>query len=351
MLRRRLFRFSLCEMLIIVTDFDIWLEITVLQIRRQRCLSRSQFSFTATTAIWKQRIMKIKKSLILVIAIALIAAEAHCAEAVKKTIEGQDFVADLYSTEGSTKKLGVLVLGGSEGGMATYLAKPFADAGYPTVTLAYFKTKGTPESLDEIPLEYFDKPIDWMKANEQMPDGIVMVGGSKGAELALLLASKHPEIKGVIALAPSSVVWQGIPKVFWPPRSSWTLGGQPLPFVSYDISQGFDPNNLLALYQQSLKQKEAVAKATIEAEKIGGPILLFSGRDDKMWPSAEMGDAICERLKSKQFAHKYEHIKYDDAGHTLNEYFMLGGTAEGNKKAREDSTKRMLEFVESIKVE
>ena len=78
--------------------------------------------------------------------------------------------------------------------------------------------------------------------------------------------------------------------------------------------------------------------------------ITLSGRDDKMWPSVEMGDAICDRLKAKQFAHKCEHLKYDDAGHTLNEYFMLGGRTEGNKKAREDSTKRMLEFVESIKV-
>src|SRR5262249_392857 len=159
----------------------------------------------------------------------LLAPQARSAEAVKTVIKGEEFDADLYTTESSTKKLGVLVLGGSEGGKASYLAKPIAGAGYPTVALAYFKSKGTPEPLDEVPLEYFAKALDWMKSNEKMTDGVVVVGGSKGAELALLLAAKHPEIRGVIALAPSSVVWQGLPKVFWPPRSSWTLGGQSLP--------------------------------------------------------------------------------------------------------------------------
>ena len=292
--------------------------------------------------------MKIIVRLIVAIPFALVSPQARCAESVKTTIKGEEFVADLYTTEGSTKKLGVLVLGGSDGGKASYLAKPFAEAGYPTVALAYFKSKGTPEALDEIPLEYFAKALDWMKTNEKMADGIVAVGGSKGAELALLLAAKHPEIKGVIALAPSSVVWQGLPKVFWPPRSSWTFGGQSLPYVPYDISKGIDPKELLGMYQQSLTQKEAVEKATIEVEKINGPILLLSGRDDRMWPSVEMGDAIGERLKVKGFKYKVAHIKYDDAGHTLNEFFMIGGTSEGNQKARLDSTERMLEFLKSV---
>jgi uncharacterized protein len=284
---------------------------------------------------------------IVLAAIAFISGTVQSAEPVKQTIKDQGFDADMYITEGSTKKIGIIALGGSEGGKQKYLAKPFADAGYPTMALAYFKTKNTPEELDEIPLEYFTKALDWMRANEKIPNGIVVAGGSKGAELALLLGANHPEIKGVIAVAPSSVVWQGLPKIFWPARSSWTLAGQPLPFVPFDISKGLDFNHLIDLHEQSLTQKDAVEKATIEVEKINGPVLLLSGREDPMWPSGEMGDAICDRLKAKGFQRKFEHIKYDDAGHTLNEYFMLGGTKEGNQKARLDATKRMLEFVEA----
>lgn len=267
-------------------------------------------------------------------------------------VKDQNFVADFYSTDSSLKKLGILVLGGSEGGKPDHLARVLAEEGYPVLSLAYFKTEGTSEYLDMIPLEYFDKPIQWLKDHEKVKGGaIAVVGGSKGAELALLLASRKPEIRGVVAFAPSSVVFQGIPKVFWPPRSSWTSNGKPVPFVPYDYSKGFNPNDLLSLYEISLEQSEAVKKATIEVQRINGPILLFSGVDDKMWPSVKMGDMICERLKDKKFNHKYEHFKYDKAGHTLNEYFMLGGTREGNKKARIDSTKKMLKFLEELAFE
>ena len=89
-------------------------------------------------------------------------------------------------------------------------------------------------------------------------------------------------------------------------------------------------------------------KAAIEAEKIHGPVLLLSGHDDRLWPSEEMGDAICKRLKGKVFKYKYEHVKYDNAGHTLNEFYMFGGTSEGNRKARIDSNRRMLEFLKTV---
>ena len=283
------------------------------------------------------------------------ASVGYSAEPVRTAVAGHGFVADFYYTDGSPKRLGILVLGGAEGGKPDHLARPLAEKGYPVLSLAYFKMEGTAEYLDMIPLEYFNKPIEWMKNHEKIKRGeIAVVGGSKGAELALLLASREPEIKGVIAFAPSSVVWQGIPKVFWPPRSSWSLNGKSVPFVPYDYSKGFNPNDLLGLYKQSLTQKERLEKATIEVEKIHGPVLLLSGRDDNMWPSAEMGDMICNRLKEKQFKYKYEHVKYDDAGHTLNEYYMIGGTLEGNKMARIDSTRRMLEFlkgIEAIEVE
>ncbi len=278
------------------------------------------------------------------------------AEPGKSTVTGQPFVADFYYTEGSPKKLGILFLGGSEGGKSVLgVPKFLATQGFPVLCLAYFKAEGLPDTLEMIPLGYFDKAVAWMENNEKIrPDGIVVVGGSKGAELALLLASKHPEIVGVVAIAPSSVVWQGLPKRFWPTppaRSSWSLLGNPVPFVPYKYSLVFNPLDSLAvykLYQRSLAQKDAVDKATIEVEKIHGPVLLLSGHDDQMWPSEEMGDAICARLKEKGFNYKYEHLKYKDAGHTLSEYSILGGTAEGNKQARIESRSKMLEFLLAI---
>ncbi|KZY14260.1 hypothetical protein A3726_14000 [Erythrobacter sp. HI0037] len=61
-----------------------------------------------------------------------------------------------------------------------------------------------------VPLETFDAALRYLLAREDIDtDRIGLVGGSKGAEGALLFASMRPEIRAVVASMPSSVVWQG----------------------------------------------------------------------------------------------------------------------------------------------
>jgi hypothetical protein len=67
-----------------------------------------------------------------------------------------------------------------------------------------------------------------------------------------------------------------------------------------------------------------------------------------MWPSAEMSDMMMHTLRDQGFSYTYEHIKYDNAGHTMTEYYMMGGTEEGNRKARIDSNRRMLLFLNKL---
>lgn len=272
--------------------------------------------------------------------------EARCSEPLEITVAQEGFAATYYGAAEEAQPAGILVLGGSEGGKSIYRSKGFIEIGYPVLSLAYFKEPGTPDYLDEIPLEYFDKPFAWFAERPEMRGKkIVVIGDSKGAELALLLASRTPKIAGVIGISPSSVVFQGLPQIFWPPRSSWTYKGEPLPFVPYDASQGVHPNNLLPLYVLSLSHTEKVEKAFLPVEKINGPILLLSGEDDAMWPAADMAEALVNRLKANKFPHAFEHVKYENAGHTLNEFFTIGGTREGNKKARVDSWRRILAFL------
>jgi dienelactone hydrolase len=286
-------------------------------------------------------------------------AVAHAAEpAAPRFVHGAalapPLVGDLYLPVGSPAKLGVLVLGGAEGGVPSG-AKFLASKGYAALAIAYFKAPGLPDTLEQIPLEYLDQALAWLEASPGVPrGGIVIEGGSKGAELALLLASRHPDVIGVIATSPSSVVWQGLAKSFWPKpvaRSSWTLQGQPLPFVPYDYGHFFNPLDSRALYKfydRSLAQKEAAALAAIPVEKIHGPVLLLTGRDDRLWPSTEMGDRIRDRLKAAGFPYKFEHIAYQNAGHTLNESAPVGGTMEGNRAARIASRAKILEFLQQI---
>lgn len=298
--------------------------------------------------------MKVKPLILTFVFIGLFATFCRGAEVVRSEIDGSGLVGDFYCSREVTNKFGILLLGGSGGGKPNgYLKEFFATNGYPTLALAYFKEKGLPESLQLIPLEYFTKAIEWMEHNEKIPSGrIVVVGASRGAELALLLASTNPKIRGVIALSPSSVVWNGMPKEL-PilPCSSWTLGGKPVPFMPYDSRTAIAPSDMHDIYktfQVDLTKKEAVENAAIKVERIQGPVLLASGHDDEIWPAEEMADAICSRLKGKRFKYKYENLKYKNAGHTLDERWMIGGTFDGNKEARIDLGNQLLAFLKAL---
>ncbi len=63
------------------------------------------------------------------------------------------------------------------------------------------------------------------------------------------------------------------------------------------------------------------------------------------WPSSYMGDMIIDRLEDHNFEYMYKHIKYENAGHTLNSYMIHSGTLEGNEFAMYDSYSKIFEFL------
>lgn len=105
----------------------------------------------------------------------------------------------------------VIVLGGSEGGLRESNAALLASYGFNTLALAYFRIKGLPNELVNIPLEYIENAIDWLKDNPKVDfTKLGIFGTSKGGELALLSASIFPSIKAVVGYVPSGVVYPGI---------------------------------------------------------------------------------------------------------------------------------------------
>lgn len=239
------------------------------------------------------------------------------------------FVGTYYGQTSHDKKMGVLVLGGSGGGVPEKLAKPIAEAGFPTLALAYFKAEGLPAELEQIPLEYFDHAASWLQKQQGVdPDKFIVVGWSKGAELALILASRSKNIQQVIAIAPSSAVWAGILKDWTKvPKSSWTENGQDLPFIPFRPTR--EVHGLLDLYSQSLENRTDNGAADIAIENIQAPLLLMTGENDEIWPSPQMADEICTKI-NKKYTGQCEHINYKGADHLLNYRFLNKGT-EMNK--------------------
>ncbi len=228
--------------------------------------------------------------------------------------------ADFFYLPSKKPQKAIIMLGGSEGGKAwSRIKKPIElliRRGYALLSLAYFKDEGLPDTLEEIPLEYFEKAFDWLSNQPGIvPDGYAILGGSKGAEAALLVGSKFPRVKAVIAFSPSSVIWQGIPsdrfELTKDPKSSWSYGEVGLPFLPYSPSiSNWDLRllNLNKMHTSVLQDAGRANEATIQAEKIKGAVLLISGKRDRLWPAADMGEQITDHLQAHDFIYSYEHL-------------------------------------------
>lgn len=255
----------------------------------------------------------------------------------------------------------VIVVGGSEGGLASAETRAalLASHGMNALALAYFDPTGAlasdlPTQLSLIPLEYFSTAIDWLQDQPAVEDErIGILGASKGGELALLLASRHPELRAVVAYVPSSVVWAGLGAAEDPSgyfTSSWSEGGEPVPFLGYDF--GGVPD----FYTGALDDQAAVARAAIPVERANGPVLLVSGTDDRLWPSTRMADQVLARLEGHGHPFPDRHLAYEGAGHGITFPYQptpdvaagglpLGGTPAATARAARDHWPRVLRFL------
>jgi dienelactone hydrolase len=282
--------------------------------------------------------------------------------ATKIDLRESGLYGELYVPARKARVPLVIAIGGSEGGldiMSSYAA-PFARNGYAVLALAWWKAPGLPQTLENVPLEYFDRAIAWARARPEIAPGrIAILGWSRGAEAALLVGSRNPDIHAVIGVAPSFVVWQGLD--FAHPQASgsaWTSQGTALPFVT---PASFVPGAPMAqMFINALGSADARPDAAIPVEKINGPVLLLSGSEDRLWPSRVMAERIVARLHEKDFRFSVEHKNYAQAGHGIfvgdpdavhadmsrMDAFM-GGSPEANAAARADSWARCLRFLKN----
>jgi pimeloyl-ACP methyl ester carboxylesterase len=220
----------------------------------------------------------------------------------------------LYLGEGASQPL-LVGFGGAEGGNAwvrNYL-KPqrdrFLAQGYAFLAVAYFGEEGIPSELDRISLEGVYAAIaeaaNHPKVNREC---IALIGGSKGAELALVLASRYPDIKAVVGIVPANAVFAA--HTIAMNTSSFNSSDDELPFVPVPWSAvpSLVKNDLRGAWEEMLEDEEAVERAAIPVEKINGPILLLSATRDEFWPSTEMSEAIVRRLEEQRFPYRYEHV-------------------------------------------
>jgi dienelactone hydrolase len=230
---------------------------------------------------------------------------------------------------GTRRATAVLALGGSEGGYGNGLqAQLLASHGYPVLELAYFGAPGLPRELHSIPLEYLARALHWLHARPGVED-VILVGGSRGGELALLVGSTYPAlVQGVAAYAPGYAAVPG----------SWTRGGEPVPSAA-------DPD------------------PRIPVERIRGPVLLVAGAADQVWNSPYAVSWVDER-RQEHGAQSTEALTFPDAGHAITaavpylpiltevtfKGFTLvsGGTRQADALARTAAWQRLLALLKEV---
>jgi dienelactone hydrolase len=269
----------------------------------------------------------------------------------------------------------VIVVGGSGGGLSESSAALLASHGYASLALAYFRAEHLPTDLVRIPLEYFETAMQWVQAQDVVDaERLAVAGTSRGGELVLLLGSRYPAITAVIGNVPSSVVYGGVagaPEAEGHLQPAWTYRGEAIPFlrsrrgevVEEAREHPDEPLALTPMFLRSLEDVEQVRQVSIPVERIAGPVLLISGKEDAMWPSAVYSERVMERLAEHRHPYPDQHWSYDGAGHSIgppyapttitsslhpvtHRMFALGGNPKDAAFARADAWSRVLQFLD-----
>ena len=243
-------------------------------------------------------------------------------------VRGAGVIGTLAIPEGPGPFPGVVALSGSGGGVPSWWGSLLAPHGVVVLAAAYFGIEPLSSTLCEIPVEMVAAAGEWLQQRPEVRGGRVgLVGGSKGAELALLAAAQFPNLFGpVVAIAPQCVAWFGFDPTgsdaSVSARSSWTIGDRPVPFVPPVPGIGFERSERglrsVRIYAAALEQHpEAVAAATIPVERAAGPLLLLSGGQDTACPSTLMAQIICDRMEAHGRSGDVRHLDFPECGHVV----------------------------------
>lgn len=290
---------------------------------------------------------------------------------VKSLKIADEFVGELFYTE-NTSNITIVALGGSDGNSnaLSLISAPLASHGFNVLSLTYFNDNGLPKQLAEIPLEYFERVFQWLKRNPiTNGNDIYIHGTSKGGELSLLLASRYPIIKKVVAFAPHAYCFKGLNNKN---VSSWSYEGKSIPFIRLknrilfknmlDCFMKNKPFGYAYTYKTGVDTATNKEAARIKVENAKADLLLIAGEKDNIWNAYDGCVEIMGALAKHNYKYNYNLLAYENAGHPLPLPYILpvgvttsvrlaprmvlttGGTIEGNTHAQADSWEKTLEF-------
>lgn len=242
----------------------------------------------------------------------------------------------LEKRENVDRPIVIVLPGSSKGFIKEQSVIGIIEKGYDVLLLAYHGIENLPNEMEKIPIEGVNNSIQWLRKNgvkEQRK--IVVLGISKGAELGLVYASKYDDIDGLVCYSPSNFVLPnhvGVKKEE-SYKSSWTYKGEELSYAR--IEKFTDPAGKIEYkkyIEPILKDSTELMRGRIQVEDIKCPILLLSGKDDKVWPAYEMS-LLIKRDVEKNNSNRVDVVGYENCGHQ----FFWFGKGEPQKVATSQS--------------
>ncbi len=317
-----------------------------------------------------------KHLLLLFITLSCLACQSTPEHITVTAINEDGLRARWLTSAGNEARPAVVVFPGSSGGFIP--DKHFhglVESGYDVLSIAYHGIRGLPKRIERIPLESLHQGIQWFRQHYPSHQRkLVVLGVSRGGELALLYASNYHDIDGVVAYSPACV---SLPthvelKATEAAMASWTYQERDIPYLPL---RPFDSPAGEVIYktyiEEALQDTQALAAAMIPVEAIRCPVLLLSAEDDQAWPSTLMSELLMQRLVAQRTEALFTHLSFPDAGHQFlwfaegeppyavssqsmritgikKHRFIYGGTDAGTIQAMLDSRAATLQFLEQL---
>jgi uncharacterized membrane protein len=258
----------------------------------------------------------------------------------------------------------VACFGGSEGGFASQvgLAEMLAARGFAALAACWISEEDAAAAIASVPLERFADAVRLLADHPEVDgDRVVAMAVSRGAEGVLAATAADPSLpcRALVLVSPSSVSWQAIGgDGEIPDTPSWTRDGQALPWrpVRSGELMGQLVRNAWRVGRDRTQHRPTLLRlrpaysaglahgtvGELAAERFGGPLLLLSGSEDAVWPSAEMAEAVVARRGNGAD----RHLRFPGAGHLIRFAVLptdaqwIGGIVLGGDRAAQSAAQR-----------
>ncbi|XP_008944372.1 PREDICTED: bile acid-CoA:amino acid N-acyltransferase, partial [Merops nubicus] len=211
---------------------------------------------------------------------------------------------------------GVIDLFGGAGGLIEFRAGLLASRGFAVLALAFFAHEDLPPVLHQLDLEYFEEAAELLLRHPKVRGpGLGVVGVSKGAEVALAMATFLPQVVATVWINGMSSVY-GIPLVYK------DLLIPPIPYCAERLLL----TELGAMENSGVfpdPRDPSYSSSAIPTEKIQGKVLFVVGEAERR------GEPPARRL-----------------GGGSPRPVAWGGEAQAHAKAQEHSWQEIVGFLE-----